>query len=105
LGWVGSTVGNIGFVFDFILPAAYTVGACALTSILPSFSLIDRICFEADTKTTPASVQGVGVDFEIDMDSASPERLKRVRNRTERFRCVFGSADGCEVWKNLVSLG
>jgi hypothetical protein len=44
-------------------------------------------------KATPASVQGVGVDFEIDMDFASPQRLKRVRNRTVRFRCVFGSTD------------
>jgi hypothetical protein len=29
------------FVFNFILPTAYTVDACALTSILPSLSLID----------------------------------------------------------------
>jgi hypothetical protein len=58
-----------------------------------------------DIKATPASVQGVGVEFEIDMDFASPQRLKRVRNRTERFRCVVGSTDGYGVGKNRVSLG
>jgi hypothetical protein len=46
-----------------------------------------------DIKATSASVQGVGVDFEIDIDFASPQRLKRVRNRTARFRGVFGSTD------------
>jgi hypothetical protein len=56
-------VGKICFVFDFILHTAYTADACALTSILPSLSLIDMTYFSADTKTTPASVQGVGVDF------------------------------------------
>jgi hypothetical protein len=30
------------------------------------------VYFMADTKATPASVQGVGVDFQIDMDFASP---------------------------------
>jgi hypothetical protein len=40
LRYVGSTVGKICFVFDFILHIAYTVDACALTSILPSMSLI-----------------------------------------------------------------
>jgi hypothetical protein len=29
--------------------------------------------------------------------------VKRVRNRSARFRCVFGSTDGYEVRKNLVS--
>jgi hypothetical protein len=41
LGYVGSTVGKICFVFDFIFHTTYTVDACALTSILPSLSLID----------------------------------------------------------------
>jgi hypothetical protein len=35
---------------------------------------------------------GVGVDFSIFMDFASAH-LKRVGNRTARFRCVFGSTD------------
>jgi len=39
------------------------------------------------------------------MDFASAQRLKRVGNRTARFRCVFGSTDGCGVWKNFVSSG
>jgi hypothetical protein len=49
--------------------------------------------FTLNIKATPASVQGVGVDIEIDMDFVSPQRLKRVRNRNARFRCVFGSTD------------
>jgi hypothetical protein len=40
--------------------------------MLPPLSLID-VYFTAETKATPASVQGVGVDFEIDMDFASPQ--------------------------------
>jgi hypothetical protein len=32
--------------------------------------------FTADTKATPALVQGVGVNFEIDMDFVSPERCE-----------------------------
>jgi hypothetical protein len=32
--------------------------------------------FAADAKATPASVQGVGVDFEFHMDFASPQRFK-----------------------------
>jgi hypothetical protein len=56
-------VGKICFVFDFILRTAYTVDACTLTSILPSLSLIDMICCTADAKATPASGQGVGVNF------------------------------------------
>jgi len=54
---------KIFFVFDFILHTAYTVDACALTSILLSLSSIDMIYYTVDTKATPASVQGVGVDF------------------------------------------
>jgi hypothetical protein len=58
---MGRTIGKICFVFDFILHTAFT--ACALTSILSSLSLIDKTYCTADTKATPASVQGVGVDF------------------------------------------
>jgi hypothetical protein len=58
------------------------------------------IYFTADTKATPASFQGVGVDFYIDMDFASPQSLKRVRKRTARFCCVFDSTEGYGVWKN-----
>jgi hypothetical protein len=73
LGYVGSTVGKICFIFDFILHTAYTVDACALTFILPSVSSKD-IYFTADTKATPVSFQGVGVDSYIHMDFASPQR-------------------------------
>jgi hypothetical protein len=41
LGQFGNTVGKFSFFFDFILHIAYSVLACALTSILPSLSLID----------------------------------------------------------------
>jgi len=51
------------FVFDFILPTAYTVDACALTCILPSLSFMDMIHCTPYTKATPAPVQCVGVDF------------------------------------------
>jgi hypothetical protein len=40
-----------------------SVDACALTSILPLLSLMDMIYCTAHTKATPASVEGVGVDF------------------------------------------
>jgi hypothetical protein len=85
------------FVFDLIRHRAYNVDACALTSIQPTLSLIDMIYCTADTKATPTSVQGVGVDFETDMDSASPQRFERIRNRISRFRCDFRSADGYGV--------
>jgi hypothetical protein len=63
LGWVGNTVGKYCFVLDFILQTSYAVDACPLTSMLPSVSLIDMMYFTAQRKATPASVQGVGVDF------------------------------------------
>jgi hypothetical protein len=63
LGYVVSTVGMISFVLDFILHTAYAVFTCALTSILPSLYLIDTIYCSADTKATPASFQGVGLNF------------------------------------------
>jgi hypothetical protein len=71
-------VHSVRFVsfFDFIFHAARPVDACALTSILPSLSLIDMTYCTADTKATPASVQGVGVDLQIDVDSASPQRCE-----------------------------
>jgi hypothetical protein len=62
LGHVPSTFSKICFVLDFILHTAYTVDACAHTSILPSLSLIDMY-FLLDTKVTPAFLQAVGVDF------------------------------------------
>jgi hypothetical protein len=76
LGSPGSTLDRIYLVFDFILHTAYTVDACALTSILPSLSLIDMIYCKPDRKATPAPVQGVGIDFESYMDFASPQRCE-----------------------------
>jgi len=59
--------------------------------------LIDTIHCTADKKATPAWVEGVGVDFKIHMHSATPNAVKRIRNKTARFRCVFGSTDGYRV--------
>jgi hypothetical protein len=93
LGWVGSTIGKICFVFDFILHTAYTVDGCALTRTLPSLSLIDMICFTADAKATTAWVQGVGVEFRLIWTSLLHNVMKRVLNRTARFRRVSSSTD------------
>jgi hypothetical protein len=73
-----------------------SVDACAFIRILPTLSLIDIIYCTADTKATPASLQ-------IFMDFASAQRLKRVGNRTARFRCVFGSTNGYGIRKNWAS--
>jgi len=54
---------KICFVLYFILHTVYTVDACALASLLPSLSFIEMLFCTLDTKATPASVQGVGVDF------------------------------------------
>jgi hypothetical protein len=62
-GLVGSTVANICLVFDFILHTVYTVYACALTSVLPSLSIIGMIYCTANTKATPVSIECVGVVF------------------------------------------
>jgi hypothetical protein len=59
----GNTGGKSCFVLDFILHTACTVDECAITSILPTLSLIGLIYCTAGTKATPVSVQGVGVDF------------------------------------------
>jgi hypothetical protein len=63
LGWVGNKVLKICFVFDFLPHTACTVDACALNRILLSLYLRGMMYCMADTKATPASVQGVGVDF------------------------------------------
>jgi hypothetical protein len=47
---------------DFILLYVVALRACAVTMIRPSHSLIDMAYFRAETKATPASVEGVGVD-------------------------------------------
>jgi hypothetical protein len=87
------------FVFDFILHIAYTVDACALTSILTSLSLIDMIYCTADTKATPASI------FTFIRIKLLHDVVKCVRKRTARFRCVFGSTDGYRVRNNWVTFG
>jgi hypothetical protein len=77
-------------VFDIILHTAYTVDACAPTSILPSLFFIDMIYFTADTKATPASAS----IFRLIWISLLHNVVSQLINRTERFRCVFGSKNG-----------
>jgi hypothetical protein len=43
----------------------------------------------ADRKATPASVQVVGVDFYIDMDFASPQRIIKVFVKELRDSVLF----------------
>jgi hypothetical protein len=52
-------------VFDFILHTAYIVDPCAITSILPSLSLIDMIYYTAESKAMLASIRGIGVEFHL----------------------------------------
>jgi hypothetical protein len=47
------------------------------------------IYFTADTKPTPASDQGVGVDFEIYTDFASPQRSESCFIKELRDSVVF----------------
>jgi hypothetical protein len=56
-------IGTSLCALDYCMKTAYIVDACALTSLLPSLSLIDMTYCKADTKATPESVQGVDVDF------------------------------------------
>jgi hypothetical protein len=67
--------------------------------ILPSLPIIDMTYCTADTKATPAS------NFRLIWIPLLHNVVKRVRNRTARFRSVFCSADGYGVSKNWVSLG
>jgi hypothetical protein len=89
----------ICFVIDFILHTAYTVDACALTSILPSLSLIDRTYFMEVTKAMPAS------NYRFIWISLLQNVMKSVQYGTARFRCVFGGTDGYRFCRNWVSLG
>jgi hypothetical protein len=94
LGQVGCTVGETYFVLDFILHTTYTVDACALTSILPPLFLLDKVHFTAGTEATPESVLGFSVNFLLIWILFLHNVVERVRNRTARFRCVFGSING-----------
>jgi hypothetical protein len=85
------------FFYDFILHIAYIVDACALTNILSSLPLIDIIYCTPDTKATPASVHGVGVNFRLICISLLHNIVNRVHHRTAHFRCVFGSTDSYGV--------
>jgi hypothetical protein len=47
---------------DFILHYVVVLHACAVAMIRPSHTLIDMTYCRAETKATPVSVHGVGVD-------------------------------------------
>jgi hypothetical protein len=51
-------------------PLFQTIDACAFRSVLSSLFLTDMMY------CTPASVQGVGVDFQIDRDFTSPQHCE-----------------------------
>jgi hypothetical protein len=50
-------------VWDIIIHIVHVKDSCALASTFPSLSMINMIYCSPETKATPASVQGVGVDF------------------------------------------
>jgi len=101
---VGRTVRKICFVSDFILHTAYTADACALTSILPSLSLMWYIVRRTQKRSLRRFRASVSI-FIFIWISLLHNVVKRVRKRTARFCSVFGRTDGYGVRKNWVSLG
>jgi hypothetical protein len=69
----GRTVSMICFVFDFILRYVFVLHKYAVARIQLPLSLID-MTGTPEVKATPASVQGVHVNFYVHMDFASPYR-------------------------------
>jgi hypothetical protein len=47
---------------DFVLYYVVVLHTCVVAIIRPAHTLIDMAYCRAETKATPASVQGVGVD-------------------------------------------
>jgi len=87
----------IASVLDFILHIPYVLDACALPSILPSLSLTDMMYCTPEKKPTLVSVQVVASIFTLICISLPHNVVNRVRNRTARLRCVFGSTGGYGV--------
>jgi hypothetical protein len=77
-------------VSDFIFHIVYVIDECKLASTLPPLSFIDMIYCSPETKVTPASAS----IFRLIWISLLHNVVKRFRNRTARFRCVFGSTGG-----------
>jgi hypothetical protein len=73
---------------DFILHNVVVLHACAVAMIRPPHTLIDMTYFRAETKATPASING---SIRI---SLLHNVVKRVRNSTTKFLCAFCSTDG-----------
>jgi hypothetical protein len=84
---------SVRFLSDFILHTAYTVDACAHTRMLSPLSFTDVIYCTADTKATAASVSIFRFIWILLLHNV----VKRVHNRTARFRCLFSSTDGYGV--------
>jgi hypothetical protein len=72
---------------------------------MPSLSLIVMIYCTADRKPLSASVRAPASIFRLMWISLVHNVVKRVHNRTARFRCVFGSTDGYGFRMNWVSSG
>jgi hypothetical protein len=67
---------------------------------MPSLSLTDIMYCTPEKKPTPVSAS----IFRLIWFSLHHKVVKRVRYRTERFHCLFGSTDGYVVSNNWVSL-
>jgi hypothetical protein len=83
----------IAWVLDFILHIPYVVGACALPSILLSLSDIWYIV-NRRRKRRRRRFRASASTFRLIWISLLHIVVKRVRNSTLRFRCVFGSTEG-----------
>jgi hypothetical protein len=104
---VGSSCLSFSFFFVVFIP--YVVDACALPSILPSLSVTNMMFCTPEMKLTSASASNIRLIW----ISLPHVVVKRVRNSTARFHCVFGRTDGplnvrrisedefCKFWVSL----
>jgi hypothetical protein len=76
---------------DFILHIAYVIDACVLPKILPSLSVIDDVLYTGEETDA-----GIGLGRRrrlLDIWISLLHIVKRVRNSTARFLCVFDSTE------------
>jgi hypothetical protein len=67
-----------------------------------AFTVLDRYMLRRTQKRRQRRFKVSASIFRLIWISLLHNVAKRVRNRTSRFRCVFGGTDGYEVWKNWV---
>jgi hypothetical protein len=92
---------------SFVYCSSYSICPRYMGSICPrrmgtsqhiAFTVLDGYdVLNIGEKPTPASVQVSALIFRLLWISLLHDVVKRVRNRTERFRCVFGIADGFRI--------